>query len=196
MGNLNIQKQDSTYVRAFTPLKKKPTAEEEKKIAEQFKTTDANGDMRVDKQEIAEKIINEYKSTGKLPEGYDNIGDYIADQMKNFERYDSNKDGKLNIDEYTEMATDPFKKLVLNEEDIKKILDQLRGRDKNPETPFPITIKPMPYKPLPISQFPIGKDPGTIRLPYYLDNNGNGGYVYDILEKGSQIKLYDNTILE
>lgn len=196
MGNLNIQKQDSTYARAFTPLKKKPTAEEEKKIAEQFKTTDANGDMRVDKQEIAEKIINEYKSTGKLPEGYDNIGDYIADQMKNFERYDSNKDGKLNIDEYTEMATDPFKKLVLNEEDIKKILDQLRGRDKNPETPFPITIKPMPYKPLPISQFPIGKDPGTIRLPYYLDNNGNGGYVYDILEKGSQIKLYDNTILE
>ena len=196
MGNLNIQKQDSTYVRAFTPLKKKPTAEEEKKIAEQFKTTDANGDMRVDKQEIAEKIINEYKSTGKLPEGYDNIGDYIADQMKNFERYDSNKDGKLNIDEYTEMATDPFKKLVLNEEDIKKILDQLRGRDKNPETPFPITIKPMPYKPLPISQFPIGKDPGTIRQPYYLDNNGNGGYVYDILEKGSQIKLYDNTILE
>lgn len=196
MGNLNIQKQDSTYVRAFTPLKKKPTAEEEKKIAEQFKTTDANGDMRVDKQEIAEKIINEYKSTGKLPEGYDNIGDYIADQMKNFERYDSNKDGKLNIDEYTEMATDPFKKLVLNEEDIKKILDQLRGKDKNPETPFPVTIKPMPYKPLPISQFPIGKDPGTIRLPYYPDNNGNGGYVYDILEKASQIKLYDNTILE
>lgn len=196
MGNLNIQKQDSTYVRAFTPLKKKPTAEEEKKIAEQFKTTDANGDMRVDKQEIAEKIINEYKSTGKLPEGYDNIGDYIADQMKNFERYDSNKDGKLNIDEYTEMATDPFKKLVLSEEDIKKILDQLRGRDKNPETPFPITIKPMPYKPLPISQFPIGKDPGIIRLPYYPDNNGNGGYVYDILEKDSQIKLYDNTILE
>ena len=94
------------------------------------------------------------------------------------------------------MATDPFKKLVLNEEDIKKILDQLRGRDKNPETPFPITIKPMPYKPLPISQFPIGKDPGTIRQPYYPDNNGFGGYVYDILEKGSQIKLYDNTILE
>ena len=196
MGNLNIQKQDSTYARAFTPLKKKPTAEEEKKIAEQFKTTDANGDMRVDKQEIAEKIINEYKSTGKLPEGYDNIGDYIADQMKNFERYDSNKDGKLNIDEYTEMATDPFKKLVLSEEDIKKILDQLRGRDKNPETPLPITIKPMPYKPLPGSQFPIGKDRGTIRLPYYPDNNGFGGYVYDILEKGSQIKLYDNTILE
>lgn len=195
MGNLNIN-QDSTYVRAFTPLKKKPTAEEEKKIAEQFKTTDANGDMRVDKQEIAEKIINEYKSTGKLPEGYDNIGDYIADQMKNFERYDSNKDGKLNIDEYTEMATDPFKKLVLSEEDIKKILDQLRGRDKNPETPFPVTIKPMPYKPLPISQFPICKDPGIIRLPYYPDNNGNGGYVYDILEKVSQIKLYDNTILE
>ncbi len=196
MGNLNIQKQDSTYVRAFTPLKKKPTAEEEKKIAEQFKTTDANGDMRVDKQEIAEKIINEYKSTGKLPEGYDNIGDYIADQMKNFERYDSNKDGKLNIDEYTEMATDPFKKLVLNEEDIKKILDQLRGRDKNPETPFPITIKPMPYKPLPISQFPIGKDPGIIRLPYYPDNNEQPRFVYEVLQRNPQIKLYDNTITE
>ena len=67
-----------------------------------------DGDLKVNKQEIADKIIAEYNETGKLPEGYDNTGDYIADQMEKFKKYDLNKDGKLNIDEYINMKRVDF----------------------------------------------------------------------------------------
>ena len=106
-----------------SPLKQELDPEKEKEIADAFKATDKDGDLKVNKQEIADKIIAEYKETGKLPEGYDNIGDYIADQMEKFEKYDQNKDGKLNIDEYTNMATAP--KLDLSDFDIEKIKQKL-----------------------------------------------------------------------
>lgn len=111
------------------PIKQELDPEKEKEIADAFKATDKDGDLKVNKQEIADKIIAEYKETGKLPEGYDNIGDYIADQMEKFEKYDQNKDGKLNIDEYTNMATAP--KLDLSNFDIEKIKQQLEQYKPN-----------------------------------------------------------------
>lgn len=83
------------------------SAEKQKEILDNFKNTDKNSDLKVGKQELTDKIIEEYQKTGKLPEGYDNIGDYIADQMEKFEKFDKNQDGKLNIDEYTSMTTTP-----------------------------------------------------------------------------------------
>ena len=105
------------------------TPEQEKAVTDAFKATDKDGDLKVNKQEIADKIIAEYNETGKLPEGYDNIGDYIADQMEKFEKYDQNKDGKLNIDEYTNMATAP--KLDLSDIDFGKIKQQLEQYKPN-----------------------------------------------------------------
>ena len=111
------------------PLKQELDPEKEKEIADAFKATDKDGDLKVNKQEIVDKIIAEYKETGKFPEGYDNIGDYIADQMEKFEKYDQNKDGKLNIDEYTNMATAP--KLDLSDFDIEKIKQKLEQYKPN-----------------------------------------------------------------
>ena len=84
-----------------SPLKQELDPEKEKEIADAFKATDKDGDLKVNKQEI----IAEYKETGKFPEGYDNIGDYIADQMRRFHNFDANDDGQLNIDEYTNMSS-------------------------------------------------------------------------------------------
>ena len=134
-----------------TSLKKKPSAEEEKKIADMFKAADKDGDMKLGKQELTDKVIEEYKKTGKLPEGYDNLGDYIADQMKKFGEYDKNKDGKLNIDEYTEMSTAPELKLALSDE-LKKWLEE-NGKG----------VKPYP------SEYPVGNLPRVIKLPGYHD---------------------------
>ena len=101
--------------------------DKEKEIADAFKSTDKDGDLKLNKQEIADRIIAEYQKTGKLPEGYSNIGDYIADQMKKFENFDTNKDGKLNIDEYTNMSiADEFSLNNINLDDIKKRIDDFK----------------------------------------------------------------------
>ena len=101
--------------------------DKQKEIADAFKSTDKDGDLKLNKQEIADRIIAEYQKTGKLPEGYSNIGDYIADQMKKFENFDTNKDGKLNIDEYTNMSiADEFSLNNINLDDIKKRIDDFK----------------------------------------------------------------------
>ena len=101
--------------------------DKEKEIADAFKSTDKDGDLKLNKQEIADKIIAEYQRTGKLPEGYSNIGDYIADQMKKFQNFDANDDGKLNIDEYTNMLiADELSLNNINWEDIEKRIDDFK----------------------------------------------------------------------
>ena len=146
-------------------LKKKPSAEEEKKIADMFKATDKDGDMKVGKQELVDKVIEEYKNTGKLPDGYDNLGDYIADQMKNFGKYDKNKDGKLNIDEYTEMSTAPKigEGYVVTDEDILTwIKEHFLPRTPDGSIKLPIN-KPARLNPdiYPIVKLPKGKEPAV-----------------------------------
>ena len=150
----------------ITPLSKKLTAEEEKKIADMFKATDKDGDMKVGKQELVDKVIEEYKNTGKLPDGYDNLGDYIADQMKNFGEYDKNKDGKLNIDEYTEMSTAPKLKFALSDE-LKKWLEDNNGWFKPyyPGKEHPVGNLPVMLKPS-VPRVYDQQDPIKI-LPYY-----------------------------
>lgn len=147
----------------FTLQPKKLTAEEEKKIADMFKATDKDGDMKVGKQELVDKVIEEYKNTGKLPDGYDNLGDYIADQMKNFGKYDKNKDGKLNIDEYTEMSTAPKidEGYVVTDEDILTwIKEHLLPRTPDGSIKLP-NNKPARLNPdiYPIVKLPKGKEP-------------------------------------
>ena len=135
-----------------------------------FKATDKDGDMKVGKQELVDKVIEEYKNTGKLPDGYDNLGDYIADQMKNFGEYDKNKDGKLNIDEYTEMSTAPKLKFALSDE-LKKWLEDNNGGfkphypegDTLPRVNLPIKI--LPYYPPTTEEGRLAERPKI--LPYY-----------------------------
>ena len=148
-----------------TSLKKKPSAEEEKKIADMFKAADKDGDMKLGKQELTDKVIEEYKKTGKLPEGYDNLGDYIADQMKKFEEYDKNKDGKLNIDEYTEMSTAPKidEKYVVTDEDLLNLI-KVHWLPRNPDGTIklpnnkPALINPGKY---PVVKLPVGEEPAV-----------------------------------
>lgn len=141
-----------------------------------FKATDKDGDMKVGKQELVDKVIEEYKNTGKLPDGYDNLGDYIADQMKNFGKYDKNKDGKLNIDEYTEMSTAPKLKLDISDE-WKKLLED-KGKWFKPHNPLvklpnilprvyeqQDPIKILPYYPPTTEEGRLAERPKI--LPYY-----------------------------
>lgn len=71
-----------------------------KEIQEKFNKTDKDQNGKLSKQEFSDAIVKEYQETGKLPEGYTNIGDYIADQMKDFDRYDTNKSGDLDSNEF------------------------------------------------------------------------------------------------
>ena len=135
-----------------------------------FKATDKDGDLKVGKQELVDKVIEEYKNTGKLPDGYDNLGDYIADQMKNFGEYDKNKDGKLNIDEYTEMSTAPKLKFALSDE-LKKRLEDNNGwfKPRYPEGNIlprvNLPIKSLPYYPPTTEEGRLAERPKI--LPYY-----------------------------
>lgn len=77
--------------------------EEEAVIEAAFRAYDKNKDLYVTEEEFISHILSEYMANGKkLPEGVDNISDYITKITDKFRR-NAGSDGRANIDEFKNM---------------------------------------------------------------------------------------------
>ncbi|MDR1168867.1 MAG: hypothetical protein LBK53_08295 [Heliobacteriaceae bacterium] len=112
----------------------------EKRIVQQFKNLDKDEDLKVSKDEIYIPLVKEYAENGYKLKGMhsseDTIETLLAGKRAEFEKYDVNKDGHLNIDEYGAMVREQYTEEYLNRDAIEPPAIQ---RLLNMMRPDPIT---------------------------------------------------------